>query len=123
MSEKLFTLCQLQLGSIAADLEQAMAGVNAAAGRLLQTPQGRSCSDLRAIVVGLQFQDELAQRLQHVQSLLQLLAEQDHSAIACSKELLARVSHIFSSKAEFAQLDKVFPGCHDDTDTGTVELF
>ncbi len=125
MCDKLFALCQLQLESIVDDLEQSVEGVNAAASRMLQDVGGQACQELRTIVMGLQFHDELNQRLQHVQSLLRLLAEQDPVADGPGdgSQLLARVSSIFSSRAEFRQLDKVFPGCQLAPAADAVELF
>lgn len=124
MCNKLFALCQLQLGSIVEDLERSVGGVNAAAGRLLQEAGSQASAEVRAIVMGLQFHDELNQRLQHVQTLLHLLAEQDPSADADdSAQLLARVSGIFSSRAEFHQLGKLFPGAPGTAHGDAVELF
>lgn len=125
MCEKLFDLCQLQLGSIVDDLEHSVGGVNAAASRMLQDVGGQGSAELRTIIMGLQFHDELNQRLQHLQSLLHLLAEQD--AVAETRDdggkLLARVAGIFSSKAEFRQLDKVFPGSQMAAPADAIELF
>jgi len=125
MCEKLFALCQLQLGSIVDDLEQAVAGVNGAASRMLQDASGKGSAELKTIIMGLQFHDELTQRLQHVQSLLYLLAEQGQAAAAGDDGtgLLARVAGIFSSKAEFRQLDKVFPGFQVAGSADATELF
>jgi hypothetical protein len=124
MCDKLFALCQLQLGSIVDDLEQSVEDVNAAAGRMMQDSAERASADLRTIVMGLQFHDELTQRLQHLQSLLHLLAEQDPAAEPRDySRLLDRVARIFSSKAEFRQLDKVFPGSHMAAAADPIELF
>lgn len=124
MCDKLFALCQLQLGSIVDDLEQSVEGVNAAAGRMLQDSSGHGSAELRTIVMGLQFHDELTQRLQHLQSLLHLLADQDPSAEPRDySRLQARVAGIFSSKAEFRQLDKVFPGSQTAVVADAIELF
>lgn len=125
MSEKLFALCQLQLGSIVDDLERSVEGVNAAAGRALQSMGGQAGAELRSIIMGLQFHDELTQRLQHLQSLLLLLAEQDPAAAPHDggASLVARVAGMFSSKAEFLQLDKIFPEHQVLAPGDAVELF
>ena len=125
MCEKLFALCQLQLGSIVDDLEQSVGGVNEAASRMMQDVSAKGSPELKTIIMGLQFHDELNQRLQHVQSLLHLLAEQDPAAEARDDGscLLARVAGIFSSKAEFRQLDKVFPGFQVAAPADAIELF
>ena len=136
MSEKLFTLCQLQLGSIVSDLEKSVEGVNRAASRLMcevgpvQAPGRSGCADLgrelNNIIVGLQFHDELTQRLNHVQDVLKLLqdqADKEREKEVDCETLLSMLAGIFSSNAEFKQLDKVFPGCGISTHTDAIELF
>lgn len=144
MCKKLFTLCQLQLDSIINDLEVSSDGVNAAAGKMLQgfmrykdfvnkpdagnlsaTFVDMAGSEIRSIIMGLQFHDELKQRLQHVQALLTLLEEQrsEPEQQADNGVLLEKLIDIFSSNAEFNQLRRVFPGCHVVSSAEAVELF
>lgn len=144
MCEKLFALCQLQLGSIVNDLEVSVEGVNAAAARMVQgfkQYKGMNKADAKSlaeadltetvgaevknIIMGLQFHDELNQRLQHVQTLLRLLEEQPAEATQQldTETLLGKLTGIFSSNAEFNQLRKVFPGCHVVSSAESVELF
>lgn len=141
MCEKLLTLCKLQLGSIVADLEKSVDGVNAAATRMMELNSGHRAGtlagaeqlrhaegnrgELKNIIVGLQFHDELTQRLQHLETLLSLLEENASGpgqGLDCDK-LLSRLTKIFSSTAEFNQLRKVFPGCQSGGSTDAIELF
>lgn len=140
MCEKLFTLCDLQLAAIVADLDRSVATVSNAATRLIQsntpaaapdhdgaeTKAGELLADLRRIVMGLQFHDELTQRINHIQALLKLI--QDQSTLVMKPEfdsarMLTTVAGIFSSGAEFRQLGKVFPEYSAANDTDLVELF
>jgi hypothetical protein len=142
MCEQLFTLCDLQLGAIVADLDRSVESVSDAATRLIQnhspaaasarlcchsaTAGGDLLGDLRKIVVGLQFHDELTQRINHIQSLLKLI--QDESTLVPrpgfdAESMLTAVAGIFSSGAEFRQLGKVFPEYNAANDTELVELF
>lgn len=141
MSEKLFTLCHLQLGSIVSDLEKSVEGVNRAATRLMREVASNDepamatrereerpalGRELKEIIVGLQFHDELTQRLNHVQALLKLLqdqTDQEREKEVDSETLMSMLTAIFSSNAEFKQLDKVFPGCGISTHTDAIELF
>jgi hypothetical protein len=142
MCEKLFTLCDLQLGAIVADLDRSVESVSGAATRLLrsnspavastqlcdqaQAAAGEQLKELQKIVVGLQFHDELTQRINHIQALLRLI--QDQSTLVMkpeydAAEMLTTVSNIFSSGAEFTQLGKVFPEYSAANDIELVELF
>jgi hypothetical protein len=142
MCEKLFTLCDLQLGAIVADLDRSVETVNNAATKLIrnnspaaahirlhddaETKASELLNDLTKIIMGLQFHDELTQRINHIQTLLKLI--QDQSTLVekpdCdSAKLLTMVSGIFSSGAEFKQLGKVFPEYNAANDTDLVELF
>lgn len=145
MCEKLFTLCDLQLGAIVTDLEKSVESVNAAASNMMRSVTNEAGqhdaveapgsinnlttqlgNELRKIIMGLQFHDELTQRLNHVQDLLKLL--QDQSDTVGKKEmdndaLLSVVSGIFSSNAEFKELGKVFPGYEQSESTDAIELF
>jgi hypothetical protein len=141
MCEKLFTLCDLQLGAIVADLDRSVETVSNAATKLIQNNSpaahtqrhenaeaktGELLSDLKKIIMGLQFHDELTQRINHIQVLLKLI--QDQSTLVTkpdcdSAKLLTMVSGIFSSGAEFRQLGKVFPEYNAANDTDLVELF
>ena len=142
MCEKLFTLCDLQLGAIVADLDRSVETVNNAATKLIrnnspaathirlhddaETKTSELLNDLTKIIMGLQFHDELTQRINHIQTLLKLI--QDQSMLVekpdCdSAKLLTMVSGIFSSGAEFKQLGKVFPEYNAANDTDLVELF
>src|SRR5215218_3000860 len=131
MCEKLFTLCDLQLGSIVADLDRSSETVSNAANKLIQSnsashihnvhvtdgveAKARASEllmDLKQIIMGLQFHDELAQRINHIQVLLKLIQEQSTQVVKADfneEQMLAMVSGIFSSGAEFRQLGKVFP--------------
>lgn len=144
MCEQLFTLCNLQLGAIVEDLDKSVETVSNAAIKLMQntsavaaypqTPAGVEASqptdetltDLKRIIVGLQFHDELAQRLNHIQVLLKLIQDQT-TAVANpdfdAGKMLTAVSGIFSSSAEFKQLGKVFPEYKAANDTDVIELF
>ncbi len=142
MCKKLFTLCDLQLGAIVADLDRSVETVSNAATKLIQSNSPEAAhtqlhdnaeskthellSDLKKIIMGLQFHDELTQRINHIQTLLKLI--QDQSMLVekpdCdSATLLNMVSGIFSSGAEFKQLGKVFPEYNAANDTDLVELF
>jgi len=141
MCEKLFKLCKLQLGAIFTDLEKSVESVNAAATRIMRNANaqeqaesgsgavkpedsGQLNHELKKIIVGLQFHDELTQRLEHLQALLALLEEQPGVVEQEDNEkLLSRLSKIFSSNAEFNQLRKVFPGCQVASPTDAIELF
>ena len=144
MCEKLFTLCDLQLGAIVADLDKSVETVNNAASKLIQdnTPANTDISmsesqaakdradallvDLRQIIMGLQFHDELAQRINHIQVLLKLIQDQSTHVVKPGfdrAQMLTTVSGIFSSSAEFKQLGKVFPEYQAANDTDAIELF
>jgi hypothetical protein len=82
--------------------------------------------DLKQIIMGLQFHDELVQRINHIQVLLKLI--QDQSTLVAkpdfsAEKMLTMVSGIFSSSAEFKQLGIVFPEYSAANDTDVVELF
>ena len=142
MCEKLFTLCDLQLGAIVADLDRSVETVSNAATKLIQSNSSEAAHthlpgsvdakakasellvDLRQIIMGLQFHDELTQRINHIQVLLKLIQEQSTLVEKPdSKKMLTMVSGIFSSSAEFKQLGKVFPEYSAANDTDLVELF
>ncbi len=100
MHEKLCALCDSQLG--ASDL----------------------LAELRQIIIGLQFHDELTQRLTHIQVSLQLLQDQSTRVFKpefASENLLSTVSGIFSSGAEFKHLEKSFPEYNAANDTDSIE--
>lgn len=140
MCEKLFTLCDLQLGAIVADLDRSVETVSRAASKLIQSNSPAAdgshgdaeqkaselLADLKRIIMGLQFHDELTQRINHIQALLKLI--QDHTTLVAkpdfdSNKMLHMVSGIFSSNAEFRQLGKVFPEYNAANDTDLIELF
>ena len=145
MCEQLFTLCDLQLGAIVADLDRSVESVNNAATKLIQDNSPASepgaqipdevaakakaaelLVDLKQIIMGLQFHDELAQRINHIQVLLKLI--QDQSTLVTkpdfnAEKMLTMVSGIFSSSAEFKQLGMVFPQYSAANDTDVIELF
>jgi len=142
MCEELFTLCDLQLGAIVADLDRSVETVSSAASRLLQNnspaqdhaqchggaseKNSELLTELKKIIMGLQFHDELAQRINHIQALLKLM--QDQTTLVANpdfdaKKMLHMVSGIFSSGAEFRQLGKVFPEYNAANDTDVIELF
>ncbi len=142
MCEKLFTLCDLQLGAIVEDLDRSVETVSNAATKIIENNSSAAAdstlhgnadakatellSDLKKIIMGLQFHDELTQRINHIQALLKLI--QDQSTLVAkpdfdSKKMLTMVSGIFSSGAEFKQLGKVFPEYNAANDTDLVELF
>ena len=144
MCEKLFTLCDLQLGAIVADLDRSVATVSDAATKLIQSNSTASAhtpipdsieaharssellGDLKKIIMGLQFHDELTQRINHIQVLLKLIQEQStlvEKPDFDSGKMLTMVSGIFSSGAEFKQLGKVFPEYNAANDTDLIELF
>jgi hypothetical protein len=143
MCEKLFTLCDLQLGAIVADLDLSVATVSDAATRLIQSNSTATAHtqlldsearekasdllvDLRQIIMGLQFHDELTQRINHIQILLKLIQEQSTLVVKPdfdSEKMLTMVAGIFSIGAEFKQLGKVFPEYNAANDTDRVELF
>jgi hypothetical protein len=142
MCNKLFTLCDLQLDAIVADMDRSVESVSNAATRLIRNNSASAvpaqrCSqsqaaadeqlrDLQKIVVGLQFHDELTQRINHIQALLRLIQEQSTLVMKPdfdAAKMLATVSGIFSSGAEFRQLGKVFPEYNAANDTELVELF
>ncbi len=137
MSEQMLNLCELQLAAVLADLDDHTAEVSVAAGRLMQVCKAgasgvgphsllaRVNAEACRIVSGLQFHDELAQRLSHVVDLLRLLREDDGDAAgnADPAALLERVCGIFSSQAEFSQLVRVFPEREVEHDPLLVELF
>jgi hypothetical protein len=81
--------------------------------------------DLKKIIMGLQFHDELTQRINHIQTLLKLIQDQSNAEKPdCDPtKLLTMVSGIFSSGAEFKQLGKVFPEYNAANDTDLIELF
>jgi hypothetical protein len=132
------TLCELQLTAMISDLERSTGNVNAAAARLVRHGMNAADTgqrhadharplhiDAGIIVQGLQFHDELAQRLSHILVLLQLIREgtevkQPEPEPAA---LLARLACLFSSQAEFAQLARVFPGWQGAAAPEAVELF
>jgi hypothetical protein len=143
MSEQLFTLCNLQLGALIEDLDRSFETVNHAASRIIQnhtpaatapnftSPEHSQQTDelhleLRQIITGLQFHDELTQRLNHIQTLLKLI--QEKSTVVVNPEfdtsmMLSTVAEIFSSSAEFTQLGKVFPEFQSANAVDAVELF
>ena len=142
MCEKLFTLCDLQLGAIVADLDRSVETVSNAATKLIrnnspavahaqlhdnaEAKASELLSDLKKIIMGLQFHDELTQRINHIQALLKLIQNQStlvEKPDCDSAKLLTMVSGIFSSGAEFKQLGKVFPEYNAANDTDLVELF
>jgi hypothetical protein len=145
MCEQLFTLCDLQLGAIVADLDRSLESVNNAATKLIQDNSPAAdqsiqifdaaetkartselLADVRQIVMGLQFHDELAQRINHIQVLLKLIQEQTTLVVKPdfnAEKMLSMVSGIFSSSAEFKQLGIVFPEYNAANDTDVVELF
>ncbi len=81
-------------------------------------------AELRQIIIGLQFHDELTQRLTHIQVSLKLLQDQSTRVSKPdfdSEKLLSTVSGIFSSGAEFKQLGKMFPEYNAANDTDLIE--
>ena len=146
MCEKLFTLCDLQLGAIVADLDKSVETVSNAATKLIQdnspanihapAPDSLEAkmraddllADLKQIIMGLQFHDELTQRINHIQILLKLIQAQTTPLVKPdidTQTMLTMVSGIFSSGAEFKQLGKVFPEytAANDIELDLVELF
>lgn len=143
MSEQLFTLCNLQLGALIEDLDRSFETVNNAASRIIQnnspaaspaifsSPEnsekiGELHIDLKQIITGLQFHDELTQRLNHIQALLKLIQAQSTVVInpdVDASMMLSTVAGIFSSSAEFTQLGKVFPEFQAANAVDAVELF
>ncbi len=144
MCEQLFTLCSLQLGAIVEDLDRSVETVSNAATKLIQNNSPEAAhmqvfesvearekaadllTDLKQIIMGLQFHDELTQRLNHIQVLLKLI--QDQSTVVVNPEfdaktMLTTVSGIFSSSAEFRQLGKVFPEYQAANDIDSIEMF
>src|SRR5688572_16260050 len=121
MCEQLFTLCDLQLGAIVADLDRSLESVNNAATKLIQdnspSPDqsiqvfdaeetkartSELLADVRQIIMGLQFHDELAQRINHIQVLLKLIQDQSTLVVKpdfSAEKMLTMVSGIFSSSA------------------------
>ncbi|MES2624479.1 MAG: hypothetical protein V4628_04320 [Pseudomonadota bacterium] len=144
MCKQLFTLCDLQLKAIVADLDRSVETVSDAANKLIQNNSpaavhahsvdnagARHCADellgdLNKIIIGLQFHDELTQRINHIQVLLKLI--QDQSTVVVNPDfdastMLSTVSRIFSSGAEFNQLGKVFPEYKAANEIDLIEMF
>ena len=134
MSGKLIRLCELQLSAVGLDMDSSLELVNQAAGRLMLLCHAHINAPAKAaaineeamkIVVGLQFQDELSQRIANIMTLLELVKGRSllMEFPESDEVLLAQVSSIFSSQAEFRQLAKIFPGSTMPTNTNHIELF
>lgn len=136
MCKELFELCDLQLKSTLEDIKESINSTVSSANQALtlcdlleEKPEHAAelKNELLNIVTQLQFHDELDQRISHLREVFRFmqteLAENIPRDYSKNGEILEDIVNIFSIKAEFEQLEKIFPEYKSRSISDSVELF
>lgn len=139
MNQELFQLCYLQLESIIDETEKAINSATHSAGSCLQKIEGLEESDavdeialvnmrkdMSNIMTKLQFHDEFSQRITHLLDILKLVEDVINAEkvnLTEKREIIEKISSIFSIKSEFEQLQKIFPHLGKVDQSESIELF
>lgn len=138
MQDKLLALCELQLTSILEEIDCAVMSASHSATQGLKfyekieeiTANAESQKALKLelanILMRLQFHDELSQRINHLLELLRIMKDdngENRLGNMSATQLLEQVSGIFSIRAEFGQLHKIFPQYSVQDAGDAIEFF
>ncbi len=148
MSDKLFDLCEKQLLSIT---DEAAASIVKVTERTSQIVSGSAelselisdskrnrqkeanlCAKLESsandVIVNMQFFDELSQRIEHIQEIVNLIKIESGregflSDPRDSEDLFKNIKNIFSIRSEFEVMRNIFPEYDEIENSNVAEIF